>query len=251
MSNFVHPTSIIDGSVVLGDNNYIGPFCRISGPVTMGDNNYLDSYVSIGSPPQDDMFGIKEHIEFIEGLNLFSLTSPEIEIGSGNVFREFVTVHKPTISSTKIGNDCYFMTQSHVPHDAIIQDRVKIANSNQIGGFTIIQSDAYLGLSAAVLQFSVIGEFSMIGMNSTISKNIFPGSLVAGSPARTLGPNLIKTNQFNGNSQWWEDFRNEIENSSIPQKMLDSLKAFKSFGNYNLERPATFNSLRGTYKRNR
>jgi hypothetical protein len=88
-------------------------------------------------------------------------------------------------------------------------------------------------------------------MNSTITRNVLPGSLVTGSPARTLGPNLAKTSQFTGNSQWWEDFRNEIENSSIPQRMLDSRHAFKSFENYNLERRVTFNSMRDSYQRNR
>lgn len=39
---------------------------------------------------------------------------------------------------TRIGNDCYLMTQLHVPHDAQIENDVTLSNSAQLGGHSII-----------------------------------------------------------------------------------------------------------------
>ena len=143
MSNTIHPTALIEGHVELGSNNFIGPYCRISGPIEIGNNNYFDSFVSIGSPPQDDMFTLKNHLSFLAGKNIFTNEDSLIRIGSGNFFREFVTVHKPIMSLTAIGDECYFMTQAHIPHDALIHNRVKVANSTQLGGFAVVQSECH------------------------------------------------------------------------------------------------------------
>lgn len=248
MSNFIHSTALVDDDVIIGSNNYIGPFCRISGPVEMGDDNYLDSFVSIGSPPQDDMFDINLHLSYLRGFNKFAEVSPLIRIGSRNFFREFVTIHKPILSLTEIGNDCYFMTQVHIPHDALIKNRVKFANSTHLGGFSVVQSDAYLGLSSTVLQFSVIGGMSMIGMNSSVSRNIYPGSLVAGSPAKTVGPNIIKLNKYFGNSNWWVNLNDGLASELAPDDFISVIQEFEELKSFNSQRKKVFEALRSNYR---
>lgn len=248
MSNFIHPTAIVEENVSLGSNNFIGPFCRISGRVEIGNNNYFDSYVSIGSPPQDDMLTLSNHLSYLNGKNIFGHDDSIVRIGSGNFFREFVTVHSPLLSLTAIGNDCYFMTHSHIPHDAIIHNRVKLANSTQLGGFTVIQSDAYLGLATTVLQFSVIGGMAMVGMNSTVSRNIYPGSLVAGSPAKTVGPNLIKLNRYFGSSEWWQNLKDGIPDVEIPPNFTTILEEFEELKRNTSQRKIDLEKFRSNFK---
>ena len=248
VSNFIHPTAIVEDNVVIGSNNFIGPYCHISGPVVIGDNNYFDSFVSIGSPPQDDMLTLENHISYLQGTNIFTGGETLIRIGSRNFFREYVTVHKPILSLTEVGNDCYFMTQSHVPHDALIHDRVKVANSTQIGGFSVIQSDAYLGLASTILQFSVIGAMTMIGMNSSVSRHIFPGSMVAGSPAKTVGANFVKLNRYFGEGRWWQDARDGNSNESIPPEFLSILSEYGHLRTMNAQRKTDFESMRKVFK---
>jgi len=248
MSNTIHPTALIEGHVELGSNNFIGPYCRISGPIEIGNNNYFDSFVSIGSPPQDDMFTLKNHLSFLAGKNIFTNEDSLIRIGSGNFFREFVTVHKPIMSLTAIGDECYFMTQAHIPHDALIHNRVKVANSTQLGGFAVVQSDSYLGLGSTVLQFSVIGGMTMIGMNSSVSRHVFPGSLVAGSPAKTIGPNFTKLNRYFGNSRWWQALRDGETDTEIPEEFNTLLTEFHDLKKVNNERKIDFESKRNLFR---
>lgn len=185
---YIDPTAKLVGDLEIGFGNFVGPGCLITGPIKIGNHNVFGPYSIIGGPPQDNKLGIEETRRFFANGGHIDLS---IQIGDRNVFREFVTVHHPLTTKTTIGSDNYFMTQAHVPHDAYITDRVKLANSVQIAGYTSIMSDCYLGLGVVVHQFITIGSHSMIGMSATVTKNIPPGSKVAGSPARLIGPNII------------------------------------------------------------
>ena len=77
-----------------------------------------------------------------------------IRIGSRNVIREFATIQSPTKALTVVGDDCFLMTQTHVPHDAYIGHRVTMANGTHVAGHCIIQDDVTLGLSSTVRQYT-------------------------------------------------------------------------------------------------
>jgi UDP-N-acetylglucosamine acyltransferase len=188
MENSIDPTARLIGKVEIGSGNFVGPGCIITGPISIGNSNVFGPYSIIGGPPQDDQFGIGgTRSFFIEG----GESELSIKIGDRNVFREFVTVHHPLSTKTTIGSDNYFMTQAHIPHDACIADRIKLANSVQIAGYASIMSDSYLGLGVVVHQFVSIGSYSMIGMSAIVTKDVAPGSKIAGSPARLIGPNVV------------------------------------------------------------
>jgi UDP-N-acetylglucosamine acyltransferase len=186
--NQISEFSHILGKVNFGTGNFIGPGAVVIGPVTIGNNNYFGPNCVIGTPPQDDKVSIQSH-------KVSSLGNPgdsfEVQIGDNNVIREFVTVHKGLTSPTKIGNNCYLMSYAHVAHDCNIYDNVKIANNVQMGGYTSILEGAYIGLSAVLHQFCVIGQYSMIGMGSTTVRNILPTGLAIGSPSRVIKINKV------------------------------------------------------------
>lgn len=182
--NKIHPTAVIDPTVVLGDGNTIGPYAVILGNVRIGNDNWIGPHVAIGTPAQ--MRG-GPHPATWGG----DATIASIEIGNGNVIREFATVHSGTVDVTRIGDDCYFMTQAHVPHDAQIEDGVTLSNSAQLGGHTIIQKGANIGLGAVVHQRSLVGTRAMVGMGSVVTKAIPPFGMAYGSPARVRGGNVI------------------------------------------------------------
>ena len=188
MKNSIDPTARLVGNIEIGFGNFIGPGCILTGPISIGNNNVFGPYSIIGGPPQDDQFGLEKTRSFFARGGDSELS---IQIGDRNVFREFVTVHHPLSTKTTIGSDNYFMTQAHIPHDACIADRIKLANSVQIAGYTSIMSDTYLGLGVVVHQFISIGSYSMIGMSATVTKDVAPGSKVVGSPARLIGPNVV------------------------------------------------------------
>lgn len=192
--NRIHPTALIDQSVHLGDGNTIGPYTVIHGDVIIGNDNWIGPHVVIGTPAQmrgGDHFSSWKH----EFHNL------GIRIGSNNIIREFSTIHSGTVGDTTVGDDCYLMTQSHVPHDAQIADRVTLSNSVQLGGHTIIQVGANVGLGTVVHQRSLIGVGAMIGMGSVVTKPILPYSVAFGSPANMRGGNKIGMHRIGFSSQ--------------------------------------------------
>ena len=182
--NRIHPTAIIDSTVQLGDGNTIGPYAVLLGNCVIGDGNWIGPHAAIGTPAQ--MRG-GPHPATWDG----EATDAAIVIGSRNVIREFSTIHSGTSATTTVGDDCYFMTQAHVPHDATIEDQVTLSNSAQLGGHTIIQTGANIGLGAVVHQRSLVGTRAMVGMGSVVTKPVPPFGMCYGSPAKVRGGNVV------------------------------------------------------------
>lgn len=182
--NRIHPTAIVEPTVILGDGNTIGPYTVILGNCVVGDNNWFGPHVVVGTPSQ-------MRKEFHPATWGGDESKSSIVIGSRNVVREFTTIQLGTHNTTTIGDDCYFMTQAHIPHDAVIEDEVTLSNSVQIGGHTIVQSGANIGLGAVVHQRIVVGSRSMVGMGSVVTKHVPPFAMFFGSPGRTRGGNAI------------------------------------------------------------
>ncbi|MBU3897269.1 MAG: acyl-[acyl-carrier-protein]--UDP-N-acetylglucosamine O-acyltransferase [Nanoarchaeota archaeon] len=161
--NDIYDNVIIGKNVKMGKNNLILPGTIIVGDVEIGNNNVIGPHVAIGTPPQHTKY-------YQEGID----TDCKIKIGDKNVLREFVTVHSPTSRDTIIGNECFFMANSHVSHDTQIGNNVVLGNSCAIGGHSTIMNNVFVGLNSAVHQFATIGAHAMIGMNSTITKDVPP-----------------------------------------------------------------------------
>lgn len=226
ISEFAH----ILGDVKIGSGNFISPGVVIIGPATIGNNNYFGPNCVIGTPPQDDNISVERHQNS-------SLANPgnffEVQIGDNNVIREFVTVHKGMTTPTRIGNNCYLMSYAHIAHDCEIYDNVKIANNVQMGGFTSILKGAYIGLSAVLHQFSVIGHYSMIGMGSTIIRNIPPAGLAVGSPSRVIKVNevaLLKLGipEFDWSIKFIESPNSETIHPSLKEEFVEYLQVVDS-----------------------
>lgn len=173
--NDIDPSVIIRGEVEIGSGNEILPYTVLIGPLTIGDNNYIGPHVTIGTPGQDTRSP------------RYDSSNCRIEIGSGNIIREYTAVQKPCYRDiTRIGNDCFLMQSVHVPHDAVIDDQVVITPMVVLGGISRIMQGANLGLSCSIHQYSVIGAYSLVAMGAAITRNVKPFSVqVPGKPART------------------------------------------------------------------
>jgi UDP-N-acetylglucosamine acyltransferase len=188
MANKIHPTALIGPHVELGSNNIIGPGAVVIGPCEIGDGNWIGPYAVIGTPAEYQ--GVSHPESWNSGSDGF------VKIGSGNTFREFVTLQVAPGTTTLVASNCYFMTKSHIPHDAVIEDEVKVACAALIGGFGHIGKGSYIGLGAIIHQRIHIGQGSMVGMGSVVTNHVPPLSKFFGSPARLRGGNLLKFAEF-------------------------------------------------------
>jgi UDP-N-acetylglucosamine acyltransferase len=182
--NVIHPSAVIGPGVDVGSGNTIGPYAVLVGRVRLGDGNWIGPHVCIGTPAE--MRKGEHSASWLE-----SDDRGQIIIGDGNVIREFVAVHQPTGETTTIGHDCFLMAYSHVPHDAVLGDRVTLTSSVHPGGHVMIGDGAMLGLGATVHQHRWIGAGSMIGMGAAVIHDIPPFAVATGVPARVTGVNTV------------------------------------------------------------
>jgi sugar O-acyltransferase (sialic acid O-acetyltransferase NeuD family) len=89
-----------------------------------------------------------------------------------------------TTSSVRIGNHVAIMPGVVLTHDDVIDDFVTIASGVRLGGAVQVGTGAYLGAGVLVRENLSIGAWSMIGMGSIVTRDVPPGQLWLGSPAR-------------------------------------------------------------------
>jgi UDP-N-acetylglucosamine acyltransferase len=182
VQNTIHPTAVIHENVKLGSGNWIGPYVVIMDDVAIGDDNWIGPHAVIGAPPEHRSFHWCANPEAIEG---------KITIGSRNVIHEHAAIQAPTTGNTSIGDDCLIMHGVHIAHDVQLGNWVTIAPGTVLAGHSAVGERATLGIGVAVHQSRRIGPLAMVGMHSTIVKDVNPFALVIGTPARFIKANLI------------------------------------------------------------
>jgi UDP-N-acetylglucosamine acyltransferase len=181
----IHPTAIIDPLAQLADDVTIGPYVTIQGPVklgrgcvvqdmaqligpmTLGENNTVGRGAILGDEPQ--------HLSA-------NGDGTDVIIGSDNIFREHVTVHRGSAPGkvTRIGDGNFFMVGSHIGHDCTIGNKVILANNALLGGHCDVQDRAYVSGNSAVHQRMRIGKLAMLSGTSAITRDLPPFVIVQG-----------------------------------------------------------------------
>lgn len=174
----VHPFTIIEEGVRIGDGCEIGPHAVIRTGTRMGPRNRVTVGAVLGDHPQDLKFKGEESF---------------LDIGEGNLIREYVTLHRATGEgkSTVIGNDNLLMAYTHIGHNASVGNGVMVANCAQVAGHTIIEDFAVLGGVVGTHQFVRIGTMAMIGAYSAVRIDVPPYMMADGDPARPMRLNIV------------------------------------------------------------
>jgi UDP-N-acetylglucosamine acyltransferase len=174
----VGPYAIIGPGVRIGAGTRIGPHAVIHGPTRIGVENRIFQFASVGEDPQDVKYGGEETY---------------LEIGDGNVVREYATLHRGTVQDagvTRVGNNNLFMAYTHVAHDCRIGDHVIMANAASLAGHVEVQDWAILGGFTIVHQFCRIGAHCFCAMGSVVTKDVPPFVIIGGHPAGARGINV-------------------------------------------------------------
>ena len=197
MATLIHATAVIDAGATLGTDVEVGPYavigsevevgdrCRIgagaqlAGPTRMGPENRVFSHACLGFDPQDKKYQGER---------------TTLEVGAGNVFREFCTVHRGTGLGggvTAIGDGNLLMAYVHVAHDCRLGDQAILANNATLAGHVEIHDHATLAAFGGVHQFCRIGRYAYVGGYSVITMDVLPFSRAVGLKAAFLGLNRV------------------------------------------------------------
>ena len=193
----IDPTARVEDGAVIGEGTIIGPYCIVGPNVVVGANCTLMSHVhlmghtSIGAnctiSPFVVLGGAPQDLSY-RG------EPTQLEIGSNCTFREGVTMNVGTIKGgglTRVGNDGFFMNNSHVGHDCIVGNNAIFATSATLGGHCEIGDFVYIGGLSAVHQFTRVGSQVMVGGVCGIRDDVIPYGLVNGQYAVLEGLNVI------------------------------------------------------------
>lgn len=193
----VHPTAIVDASVEMDADVQIGPYC-IVGPnvkigartrlvahvfiereTTLGEDNVVHPYAALGQPAQDTSYKGEP---------------TKLIVGSRNTIREHVSMHRGTVRSrgqTVVGDNGFFMAQSHVAHDCVVGDNVIFAQGATLGGHVQVGDHVIMGGLSAMHQNGRIGHHAFVGGLAAVVADVIPYGSVFGNHAQLAGLNVV------------------------------------------------------------
>lgn len=193
----IHPSAVIDEGATIGPDCRIGPFAVIGPEVTLGraveikshavitglteigDETVIFPFAVVGEVPQDLKYDGEKS---------------QLIIGKRNRIREGATLNLGTAGGggvTRVGDDCLFMTGAHVGHDAVVGDRVVMANQAALAGHCIVEDDVIIGGLSGVHQFVRLGRGAIIGAVTMVTNDVIPYGLVQGPRGILDGLNLV------------------------------------------------------------
>jgi UDP-N-acetylglucosamine acyltransferase len=175
----VGPFTVIEKGVQVGAGSRIGPHCFVASGSVIGPRNTLTAFVSVGTAPQD----LAHHA-----------AESRIEIGEGNIFREFVSLNRGTPKEenvTIIGDNNFVMASCHVGHDCVMGSGIIMTNSVLIAGHCHVGDHVVLNGYAGVGQYTSIGRMAYVGAKARVVQDVPPFVKVAGDPAEVRMVNEV------------------------------------------------------------
>ena len=159
MKPFIHPSSIIHPNAVIGEGSEIWEFCYI-GSQPMNFRKYKR---------------IRPEAGIVIGRNVFINTGSHVILGSKR--------------DTLIEDDVIIGQNAVIGHDSIIRRKAKIMNGVTLNGWDEVGKLSFIGARSVLRERVKIGENTVIGMGSVVTKDV-PDNMVAyGNPCKVIRQN--------------------------------------------------------------
>ena len=207
----IHPTAVIDPSVVLGEDIYIGPHVVIEAGVTIGNQTCIHPNVVIypGAKIGDRVTlhancTIHERVQMgndcvihsgavigAEGFGFvptaegwlkmeqsgYVVLEDGVEIGCNS------TVDRPAVGETRIGKNTKLDNLVHIAHGCQIGQNGAMAAQVGLAGGVKIGNRVILAGQVGVANQAHIGDGAIASAQSGIHNDVAPGEIVSSSPA--------------------------------------------------------------------
>lgn len=247
----IHPTAIVSNEAKIGSNVIIGPYSIIHKNVVIGDGTVIESHCDIGHPTHN----CADASPLTIGKNSF-IRSHSIFYDGSKFGDNLVTGHRVTVrEKTNAGRNFQIGTLSDIQGHCEIGDFVKFHSNVHIGQHSTIKdyvwifpyvvltndphppSDVMMGVTleeyVAVATMSVIlpgvtvKEGALVGAHSSVSRDVEPNTVVAGSPAKYIcDTDKIKLKDGSNNSAY--PWRRHFHRGYLPETVAQWIEEFKN-----------------------
>jgi acetyltransferase-like isoleucine patch superfamily enzyme len=110
-----------------------------------------------------------------------------IEIGDGTCIYRNVILSSSKYEKIIIGKNCVLTGCTVLAHDASTNRLLGIKYGEpSISMPIIIEDDCFIGYGAIILMGTTIGRGSIVGAGAVVTKDVPPGSVVGGNPAKVI-----------------------------------------------------------------
>lgn len=188
----------IGDNVKLGKNVRIGNNCSITGDVTIGDDTIISDNVVIRNKVT---IGKRCQIQALtvigeEGFGFYENTLHKkvmvkhyggVNIGNDVFVGSHVNIARGTIDDTYIGNGVKIAPSTHIGHNNQVGENAVVICS-QLYGSVQLGENAYI-VGSIVRNQCKIGQDTMIGMGSVVTKDIEERKVAIGAPAKIIRNN--------------------------------------------------------------
>lgn len=190
-------TSLVYKNVNLGAGTVVEDFCLVGTPprgaadgelpTTIGDDAVIRSHTVIYA---GNTIGRKFQTGNKVNIRESNTIGDDVSIGTLSVVEHHVT----------IGDGVRIHTQAFIPEFSVLEDscwigpNVVLTNAKYplspdakktLAG-PVIRKGAKIGANVTILPGVVIGEYALVGAGSVVTRDVAPGAVVVGNPARVI-----------------------------------------------------------------
>lgn len=151
---YVHPTSVIDDGVIIGEGTKIWHFCHVQKGAVIGENCSFGQNVNI---------------------------SNNVRIGNGVKIQNNVSIYEGVELEDYVfcGPACVFTND--------LTPRAKYPKGREGYKKTVVRDGASIGANATIVCGNIIGRCAMIAAGAVVTSNVPNHALMMGVPARLRG----------------------------------------------------------------
>ena len=173
----IEPGAFIDRSVVMGSNVRIHTGAVIRPFSEIGDSTIIRENAVIGSEGfgfERDVDGTPIRLPHLGGVRI----GRNVEIGALN------SVCAGTIDPTIVEDNAKTDFLVHIAHNCVIGEGAIITACAELSGSVTVGKRVWIAPNVSVTEGRQIGEGATVGIGAVVIKDVEPGVVVAGNPAK-------------------------------------------------------------------